>query len=526
METQAALKSVQGVKWRRWGGAIAQFLLVALIFGIAYTQDAIFHSPENQNTKYLIGLARGGYGLLQQDWMVGTLDPLPVFTALVQVTYQFLHAEYAFYAYYFLIFGVYVYSLVGIVSQVYPLRNNRVRLGLFFALFLIVHCLHLEMFDGDFDLGWHLHAGVAQQYILGPVFQPANFGAFLLLSIERFLRGHTWVAVPLLALAATFHPAYFPSVGVLTLAYMAVLAWRRHFKAALGVGMLSTVLILPVLSYMLVTFQDTTPALAAQAADIIVNQRIPHHSIPAEWLDIAAYIQVGVVAIALLLTRRHLLFPILAIPYATAVFLTGLQMVINNDFVAFIAPWRISVFLVPIATSLILAWGVTAVTRRWPRWCDRHQIFLVRASLVVILTTVIFGGLSQIEKWTMRDETVSMMTFVRDTKQPGEVYLIPPDVEDLRKFRLFTGAPIFINRKTHPYKDVEVIEWNQRLERAKAFYEVRRPPQQCRLLKREFRKDGVTHVVLPQGLIRRRCPTLTELYQDDHYGVYEISARR
>jgi len=525
MQTQAALKSVRVVPWRRWGGAIAQFIVVSLVFGVAYSQDAIFHSPENQNTKYLIGLARGGYGLLRDDWMVGTLDPLPAFTALVQVTYQFLHAEYAFYAYYFVIFGIYVYSLVGIVSQVYPLRGDRVKLALFFAPFLFLHCVHLEMFDNDFDLGWHLHAGVAYQYILGPVFQPANFGAFLLLSIYLFLRGRTWIAVPLLALAGTLHPAYFPSVGVLTLAYMVVLTQRRQFRMALGVGLLSTGLILPVLSYMLVTFQDTTPALAAQAADIIVNQRIPHHSIPAEWIDISTYIQIGVVAIALLLTRRHPLFPILAIPYATAVSLTGLQMVIDNDFVAFIAPWRISVFLVPIATSLLLAWGVVAVTRRWPRWCDRHQILLVRSSLVMILTLVIFGGVNQYDKWTLRDETVPMMEFVRTSKQPGDVYLIPPAARELRKFRLFTGTPIFINRKTHPYKDVEVIEWNQRLERAEAFYQVRRPRQQCRLLRREFSKDGVTHVVLPQGLMRRRCRQLTELYRDDFYGVYAISRR-
>ncbi|MEM7769660.1 MAG: hypothetical protein AAF327_04020, partial [Cyanobacteria bacterium P01_A01_bin.37] len=336
-------------------GAIAQFVIVSLLFGIAYTQDPIYYSSENQNTKYLQGLANADYGFLADDWTANTIDPLPVFTALVQWTYQFIHPEYGFYLFYFLIFGAYVYSLIAIVSEVFPIRPYQTRVLLYFALLLLFHTLDVEIFD--FELDEHLHYGVAEQFILGPVFQPCNFGIFLLISIYAFLKDRSYWAVACLAIAGSIHPAYFPSVAALTLSYMGILALQeRHWLKSMLVGIVSGILIFPVFAYMYFTFQDTTPELTQQAASIIVNQRIPHHSIPALWLeDGQAYVQTLLVAIALYCVRQTRLFYILIGPFLAAVLLTLVQVFINNDFLAFIAPWRISVFLVPVATSIILA---------------------------------------------------------------------------------------------------------------------------------------------------------------------------
>ncbi|MGB3515743.1 MAG: DUF6798 domain-containing protein, partial [Elainellaceae cyanobacterium] len=505
-----------------WAGklrAIAQFVIVSLLFGLAYTQDPIYYSPENQNTKYLQGLARGGYGFLSQDWTANTLDPLPAFTALVQFTYQFIHPEYGFYLFYFLIFGVYVYSMVAIVNQVFPIRSSGAMLLAFLGLMLFFHTVHLEIFE--FDLGEHLHYGVAEQYILGPVFQPCNFGVFLLVSIYAFLKQRPYWAVVGLAIAATFHPAYFPSVLVLTLSYMGILAWEtRSWKMPLGVGIASFLLILPVFSYMYFTFADTTPELAQQATDIIVNQRIPHHSIPAEWLKNGQpYVQMVVVAIALYLIRQTRLFYVLIFPFVAAVVLTMVQMQVSNDFVAFIAPWRISVFLVPIGTCIVLGWAVTALCQKFPAVTRRRSPFITRLSLVLILTLVMFGSVSQSDKFRKDDDTFAMMDFIRDSKQSGETYLIPADSKILRKFRLYTGAPIYINRKTHPYLDTEVIAWNERLEKADAFYATR-GIKSCRMLRQEFLPEGVTHVVLPRETINRRCKQLKRIYKDESYGVF------
>ncbi len=503
--------------------AIAQFLAVGSLFGLAYVQDPIYHSPENQNTKYLQGLANAGHGFLRDDWTANTIDPLPVFTALVQFTYQFIHAEYAFYFYYFLIFGVYAYSLMGIAAYLFQFDQARVQYLVVLALLVLTHTVEIEVFDVRTD--WVLQAGVAQQYILGPVFQPCNFGAFMLLSILLFLHRKPGWAIALLALAGTMHPAYFPSVGVLTLAYMgSTVLEEKNWLKALGLGVLSSILILPVFSYMYFTFSDTTPELTQQATDIIVNERIPHHSIPAVWLDgEGAYFQAVWVAIALFFVRRTRLFLILVVPYAVAVLLTVAQVMTGSDALAFIAPWRISAFLVPVATGVVLGQLVAWLFYQFPNATRQHRIFITRASLAVVLTLAIIGGYHQGQRLQAEDETFPMMRFVRDNLQAGQTYLIPPDSKDLRKFRLYTGAPIFVNRKTHPYKDVEVIEWNHRLELGKDFYETRRNAS-CRMLRTDLVGYGITHVVLPHETVQSRCRRLVEIYQDDDYGVYSTEA--
>jgi hypothetical protein len=516
MDTEATTKPLS---IERRLGAIAQFAVVSVLFGIAYTQDPIYYSSENQNTKYLQGLARAGHGFLSNDWTANTIDPLPAFTALVQWTYQFIHPEYGFYLFYFLIFGVYVYSLTAIVAEVFPLRPYHTRLLFFFALFLLVHTLDVELFD--FEIDEHLHYGVAEQYILGPVFQPCNFGVFLLVSIYAFLRHRPYWAVICLAIAGSFHPAYFPSVAALTLSYMGILAFQENrWRSSLLVGIVSGVLIFPVFAYMYVTFQDTTPEMTQQAASIIVNQRIPHHSIPAMWLDGGqAYVQTIIVAIALYFVRNTRLFYILVGPFIAAVSLTVVQVFMNNDFVAFIAPWRISVFLVPVATSILIGQFITTLVTRYPNWTRQRSALVARTSFVIILSLVIMGGIEQFQKFQTNDGTFAMLDYVKATKQAGDLYLLPPGEKELRKFRLYTGAPIFINTKTHPYKDVEVIEWNKRVELGEEYYR-KGQAGQWGLLRNELRDYAITHVVIPNNSVKRACPRLVEAYRDDHYAVF------
>ncbi|MEL6221308.1 MAG: DUF6798 domain-containing protein [Cyanobacteria bacterium J06627_8] len=504
-------------------GAIAQFIGVSLLFGIAYTQDPIYYSSENQNTKYLQGLANAGYGFLSNDWTANTIDPLPAFTTLVQWTYQLIHPEYGFYLFYILIFGAYVYSLTAIVAEVFPLRRYQTRLLLFFALLLLFHTLDIEIFD--FELDEHLHYGVAEQYILGPVFQPSNFGVFLLISIYAFLKDRPYWAVACLAIAGSFHPAYFPSVAALTLSYMGILAFQeRQWTRSLWVGIVSGILIFPVFAYMYFTFQDTTPELTQQAASIIVNQRIPHHSIPVLWLeDGQAYVQTILVAIALYCVWRTRLFYILIGPFIAAVALTVVQVFINNDFVAFIAPWRISVFLVPVATSILIAQFITTLANRYPTWVRQRSLLIARISFGIILSMVIVGGVEQFQKVQKADGTFGMMEHVKATKQADDLYLLRPNEKELRKFRLYTGAPIFINRKTHPYKDVEVVEWNQRVELGDEFYR-KRGVGQCGMLRNELKPYNITHIVVPSDSLERSCPRLVEEYRDEYYAV--LSTKR
>src|SRR4051794_13769153 len=95
--------------------AVARFLFWAVVFALVYTQAPLYYS--NQNQYFLHGLAQGGHGLLESDWLAGTRDPTPAFSALVAATYRFL-PEPTFYLYYVLVFGIYFWSMVALFDAV------------------------------------------------------------------------------------------------------------------------------------------------------------------------------------------------------------------------------------------------------------------------------------------------------------------------------------------------------------------------------------------------------------------------
>ena len=90
---------------------------------------------------------------------------------------------------------------------------------------------------------------------------------------------------------------------------------------------------------------------------------------------------------------------------------------------------------------------------------------------------------------------------------------------DLQRFRLFTGAPIFIDFKSIPYKDVEVLEWHDRVLWNHRLYEQTR-------LERGSNRDRtgprhITHVVATTDR-DIRCDALELVHEDASYRLYRL----
>jgi hypothetical protein len=149
------------------------------------------------------------------------------------------------------------------------------------------------------------------------------------------------------------------------------------------------------------------------------------------------------------------------------------------------------------------------------------------------------------------DAELPLLEFVRDHRQPGDVYLIPVRVPPLRKdirgskssdfqpvaakqadaqiipvdlqrFRLYAGAPIFVDFKSIPYKDVDVIEWRDRLFLARSLYEQMDKGDWSRAIA-EMRRHGITHLVVAADK-NPASPGLTKLPLDDpHYQIYRVT---
>ena len=489
----------------------------ALIFTLVYAQAPLFTS--NQNQYFLHGLAKVGYGFLGNDWLANTIDPTPVFSWLVEYTYQILNSEIVFYLYYGVLLGIYLFSVFGIADILFNLRASKTKTIAFLAVFMGIHSAALHfVLTAAFNTNDFLEGGVAGQHILGPVFQPSTFGVFLILSIFLFLKGRVYLAVMAATLASIIHPTYLLSAGVLTAAYMwIVFREEKSVGKMLAIGFLAFILVLPILGYVFFLYGSTPAETTARAHDILVNFRIPHHAIISEWWSGNVIVKIAIVLVALFIVRRSRLCIILLACFSVASLLTLLQLIIQSDVLALIFPWRISTFIVPLSSSIIAAYLVSIIVDWLINKSLKADQVITFLSFVVIGFLLLIGiirfSLDLERKHTSKER--AMMAYVEETKNLGDVYLVPVKFQD---FRLATGAPIYVDFKSIPYKDTDVLEWHRRQRLAGKFYRTK----DCELLEELAEEDGITHVVLTRNDPAQDCSNLLEVYQDASYAVYMI----
>jgi hypothetical protein len=502
-------------------------LLLMLVFAMSFPQRPLYSS--NQNTYFVHGLANAEVGFLNLDWLSQTTDPFPTFSALVSVTTQVL-GENAFYFFFIAILVIYGYSILGIASDVFGVDSGTEKYLSYLALItmlasgLLVRLLSkipvLEPLAPTFEPNGLLTRGVAGQSILGQIFQPSLFGVFLVVSIFFFLREKPFMAVACIVIAANFHSTYLLSGAVLTCTYMvAILVRDRDYRRALLLGAMSFLLITPSLIYIYFNFSPTTADIYAQGQSILVDYRIPHHASVAKWFGKSALFQIMVVALSIYLVRHTRMFPILLGAFLTAIMLTAAQMLTGNKSLALLFPWRISTFLVPIASSLILAKIVSIVFQILNNRLSKFVRPLQTVILAVIIMLSYLGVHQTITLLnTPRAGLNPSTSFIANTYQPGNLYLIPPNME---LFRLAARVPIFVDYKSHPYKDSEVIEWFNRVKIANDFYTANGKTA-CNILHNISDKYQVTHVILKSDSSIVNCGLLNEIYKDADFAIYAV----
>ncbi len=503
---------------------IAFPVLLGLLFAIAYTQSPLYTS--NQNQYFLHGLARAGLGFLAEDWLVNTLDPTPVFSLLVELTYRLFHQPAIFYFYYAILLGIYLLTMLGIADELFQLRKSAARWLAFLALFFLIHSAALRFFFsralGD-NWTYLLEDGVADQRLLGPVLQPSAFGVLLVVSIFLYLRKKPTLAIVAAILAATIHPTYLLSAAALTLAYI-LSAYQAGAEQSLGrrlmqpflLAVLALLVVLPILVYVYSSFGNTPAETNQQAQAILVNFRIPFHALPARWFDLTALFKIVLVASALILLRRTAIFPLMAIPALVAVILTLAQVFTGSNFLALLFPWRVTTFLVPLSTTLLLAAGIK-------RWFDLRTGYettglpRIRAVSYTLIGLVVLVGVIRLVLDFQRQASAPdrpMMTFAASQAASGQVYLVPLDMQD---FRLVSGVPVYVEFKSIPYRDADVLEWERRIQLTDLFYK----KGDCGSLDKLATK-GITHVIATPKLYDWKCEGWEALYQDSNYAIYKI----
>jgi len=529
----------------RFALPLALFVAGTAAFAAAYCQAPLYYS--NQNQYFLHGLAEAGEGQLREDWLANTRDLTPAFSALVAFTVTYLH-PWAFHFYYALLQGVYTAAMLGLFATLVGEPAGR-RWPIFIALFVAVHsalprwCSYRWL---GHDYPWFLQAGLAGQYILGAMFQPSTFGVLLVVAVYLFARGRAYAAAVCVALASMIHATYLLPAGMLVLGFMlALLREKKPWRAA-GVGALALVLVLPVIAHLLLTFAPESPETFARAQDILVNFRIPHHSRPDLWLDGVAMFQIAWVVVALVLVWRNPLLPVLGVPFLLALLLTLAQVATGSHTLALLFPWRVSAVLIPIATTVILSRLVEALpaaAEEWPAPTAAAIVVVICVASGVWINTGRLG-------FHTSDEELPLLDFVRTSRRPGDLYFLPVSMPkksrgslssdfkplaekkqdrtvltpDLQRFRIYTGVPIFIDFKSIPYKDTEVLEWDVRFRLALKWQQQIHDGKLSEALP-EMRRWGITHLVVPAGQVVEG-DGIEKVYEDASYQVVRCSPWR
>lgn len=484
-----------------------------MLFALLYRQKALFSS--NQNTYFLHGLAQADVGFLARDWLAMTTDPVPVFSSLVMLVMHWGNAK-LFYIEYFLLLGLFAACMLGIAVFVAGgLDKKRKYLPVLFLLILLVDPMSL------------MTKGMAKQYILGDVLQPSVFGVFLLASIWAFLREKTYLAVLALAIAANVHPTYMLSAGVLATTYLSILVLRkREFKRAFVMALVTALLLTPTLYYVGLNFSPVDAALHTQAQHLLVDFRIPHHAKPAEWVGGRTIIQLMVICAAIYLARSSYLMPIVAVPFVVALTLTIAQWMSGSYTLALLFPWRISIFLMPLSSAILVGVFLSNVLNKYEQFIERHQRSWQIASAVLLAIMTLKGGYNAVRLFQKPIEGRSdSVEFVRATYREGDVVLIPPQLDS---FRLAAQVPVFVDFKSHPYQDQEVIEWYKRYQLAQEYYEGKGEAP-CAALEQIVKQYGVNRVVLRNAndlmpSSPQNCGSLEQQFSGKYLSVYIVKS--
>ena len=513
--------------------AIALTFLLAVFFAGAYGQWPLYSS--NQNTYFLTGIALAQAGPLQQDWLVNCTNHIPVFSAYVFSVIEWLSPD-AFYFAHAALVALYALCLIWLIRRILKLPQSSPVLALSLLLLTFMHAdfVATALNRTNFPLLGIVSSfikrtteGVAGQAMLRHFHQPSAFGVFLLISICAFLSGKRRIAAVLAGIAPCFHASYFLPAALLICVYIFIDCRERRPGRAIQTGLLALLVVSPALLYTLINFAPTSAEIASRANKILIYERFPHHADPHIWFGVRPLFQLAWTIAGLVIARRNKnLFTILVTLLVAACSLTLLQVLTKSETLAMLLPWRLFVLLVPISSALLIGTFVRKILSR-TKWIDPRKKTISIACYTLMAGLFITGiafTIFPIDRGEyppgLSEYPAGLVEYVSTQCDPGDTFLIPPNWQ---WFRLATRRPIFVDWKSHPYRDTEVLEWYERIQHAKTFYDAENSNHAEAALTQIQEHARITHVVaeretkLPYNYIKAKL-----VFDDGKYRVYKF----
>ncbi len=491
-------------------------------------------------------------GELAADWLANTADTVPVFSAFVAFCLRYV-GTWPFHAVFFAALMGYFLALRWLVKKL-PFGPTTVGGEAAWAALLTVTHAGIVRFASDRLLGadypWFFHCGLASQYVLGPGLQPSVIGVLLVAAVAAYLNERPVLAAGLAAGANLIHATYLLPAALLIVGFLVNELMQRQWRTAAVSAGLAVLLVLPVVVYDFRTFAPTDPDTFAEAQRILAEVRIPHHTRPARWFDWVAGVQVVWMLLGLIAVRRTRLFVPLAVTYSLVAVGTLVVAATNHPTLSLLFPWRVTAVLMPVSTAVLAGWLINVVNRapfldrgrpaRIPSGRDTRGPSIVVSLLALSGIAVMALGLGYREP---EAENI-VLDCVARTRQPGDLYLVPakfpkpstsrgvysntfvrppdpnkPGIFEIARFRLATYAPIFVDFKSIPYRDDEVLEWHRRVGLAEKWFA--NPDWDATGIIDEVIREGITHVVAPTA-VPLKSARLEVAAECGAYRVYRV----
>lgn len=520
----------------------AFLLLNSIAFFFIYPADIILSG--NQYIYFFWGMKNAGVGYLANDPLASEADPFPLFSYIVEFTERYVGQE-LYYVLFWLVCLVYVVSLFNLAKHLFG-KWTMTFWGLFSTLFLFLHATPIWSFFFrhvfDVDLRWLWDNGVANQGLLMGYFQPSSMGVLLLWSLERYLKGKVIFASLLAAIAGAFHANYILIGGMMIATYLLLEAKKNNWKPAIIPAVLSLVIVTPYIIYIYHNF--TTVGMGAEELsafkEALEAVRIDNpHLDPGAWLNWQTVVKIALLGIAGTLLKETKLYLPYAILLGITILISVIALVSNNLFLINLAPWRLSVVLVPIATTVLVFYTVNWLVEKGRKWLIAMSIIML-VPTVLTITYRIFGDFFRLDKslflyvsyalfllgvlfffkkqakLQMRLLSIAVIGAlmglglfttileeraiwdeqcgeiiqpnITDADKKSSLYLIPPQETYIR---LRFGVPVYVDNNLYFSRDL--ADWKARKDFADHFYIL--PSEEKFAMLSELKERGITHIV-------------------------------
>jgi hypothetical protein len=437
---------------------------------------------------------------LNEDWIANQTNHLPLYSFLNYVLIKFF-SPFIIYLIHFILLVVCSFSLFSINKIIFPRLENKLLMVLWFSIFIFIFHEH------------SLFAGVAGQSVINEGQQPASFGVLFFTSIYFYLIRKYYLSILLICLAASIHPTYIIHSGFLVCGYILYFFSSKNFNTALKVTLLYGILILPITIYVVLNFLFIDSEIVALGHKILM-ERIPHHADINHWFNIKDFIFIFTYIISLYLVKNNLKFfiPFLVIG-CSSISLSLIQFYTNNLSLAFLFPWRTSVFINPISSLIILSFIINKIeSKKFGLNYISYFLFIFVSVFFIFKSHFIKNNNLDFENQLL------LVNKIKSRSDNIDRILIPINIDFIR---MNTGIPIFINRKHHAFKMNEIIEWKKRLILAENFYNKKDIVGKKRLLNEIDSIENISHILINKKNIMINCKNLID---DENYLLLEYDS--